>query len=82
MNQILVKTMKARDRYRLMSGGQGQAGEPLNHVNHRYHIVEGIDRGNGYQGYISVSYFLTLDYVPKEAKDKVLAIIKKENLIY
>jgi hypothetical protein len=82
MNTILVKTRHPRDRYRIISGSMGNYRTVTNHANNRFQIVEGIDRGNGYQGYMSVSYFLTLDYVPKEAKDRVISICKEHNLVY
>lgn len=78
----LTKSISSRERYYLVNGSQGNAGDPKNHANHYYHIVNGIDRGNGYQGYISVSYFLTLDYIPQSAKNKVISMCKKNNLIY
>jgi len=82
MNQILVKTRIARERYRIIDGSMGSCGTPTNHVNNKYEIAEGIDRGNGYQGYMSVSHFLTLDYVPNSAKNAVREICKKEGLVY
>lgn len=78
----LTKSKSSRDRYYLMNGQQGNAGEPLNHANHKFRVVNGIDRGRGYQGYSSLSHFLTLEYVPQSAKNKVIEICKKENLIY
>ena len=60
----------------------GCAGYPANHANHVYEIVNGVDRGRGYQGYTSVSYFLTQAHIPQSAKDKVIEICKNENLDY
>ena len=82
MNVILVKTKHPRDRYRLISGPMGSAVTAANHANNRFQIVEGIDRGNGYQGYMSISYFLTLTYVPQSAKNMVIDICKKHGLVY
>jgi hypothetical protein len=79
---LLNSTTQVRDRYYLIDGNMGNAGEPENHVNHYYQIANGIDRGNGYQGYSSVSYFLTLDYIPQAAKDRVRKFCKEKNLIY
>lgn len=60
----------------------GSHGEPSNHANHKFEIANGVDRGNGYQGYFSVSYFLNeMEYAPQEAKDKVRTILKEHNLI-
>lgn len=82
MKLLLNKTRNVRDRYYLIDGKMGSYGEPDNHANHKYQVANGVDRGNGYQGYMSVSYALTLDYFPEEAKAKILAILKKEGLIY
>lgn len=82
MKLILNKTRNTSERYSLIPGSMGCAGCPANHANYKYQVVNGIDRGNGYQGYTSISYFLTQDHVPQEAKSKVIAICKKENLIY
>lgn len=82
MKLILNKTKKSTCRYTLLTGQMGSAGEKSNHVNHKYEIGIGVDRGNGYQGYASVSYFLSQPYYPQVAKGKIIAICKKENLIY
>ena len=78
----LNTTQKTRDRYYLISGSMGSYGNPVNHANHKFQICNGIDRGNGYQGYMSVSYFLTVDYISQEMKNKVTDICKSQNLIY
>jgi len=80
MKILLTHSKSSSKRYYLVSGSMGNAGESVNHVNNHFQIVNGIDRGNGYQGYIAVSYFLTLDYIPQSAKDKVMKIIKDKNL--
>lgn len=82
MNLILVKTRNPRDRYRLIDGSSGRHGTTKNHVNNYFQIVAGIDKGNGYQCYLSVSYFLTLDYVPQQAKETVIQICKERGLIF
>jgi len=58
MKIILNKTRKSSERYTLISGSMGCYGTPPNHVNNFLEVVGGIDRGNGYQSYSSVSYFL------------------------
>jgi hypothetical protein len=58
---ILNTTKRHSDRYQIQPGKMGGAGDPNNHVNNCYHIVSGIDRGNGYQGYMAVTYFLSDD---------------------
>jgi hypothetical protein len=60
----------------------GCAGMPPNHANHKYQIANGIDKGNGYQGYMSVSYFLSADYIPTEAKTTLKTFLKSENLLF
>ncbi len=82
MKLLLNSAKSSSDRYYLIDGSMGSYGEKPNHVNHKYQIANGVDRGNGYQGYMSVSYFLTLDYIPQEAKEKVISICKEQNLIY
>lgn len=82
MKMILNKTKNSSERYTLISGSMGNSGEAANHANNHFEIVNGIDRGNGYQGYISVSYFLTLDYIEQDMKDKVKAFLKERNLKY
>lgn len=79
---ILNKTQNHSERYTLINGSMGSHGTPANHANRRYEIANGVDRGNGYQGYTSVSYFLTQEYVPQEAKNKVIEICKKQGLSY
>lgn len=82
MKLVLNKTKSHADRYYLINGAMGNHGKKENHANHKYSIANGIDRGNGYQGYSSVSYFLKESHFPKEAKSKVIEICKKEGLIY
>ncbi len=69
---ILNKTKKHRDRYRVINGKMGSHGQSPNSPNHKYEIVNGIDNGNGYQGYSAVSYFLTKEDAPQEAKDNLI----------
>lgn len=82
MKVQLTHSKSSRDRYYLIPGQMGNYGCAENHVNHKYQIANGIDKGNGYQGYMAVSYFLTQEYIPQAAKNKVIAILTKENLIY
>jgi hypothetical protein len=79
----LTHSKSSRDRYYLMEGKMGCAGEPPNHANNHFEIANGIDRGNGYQGYMAVSYFLReMSHVPQSAKNKVIQILKEKHLIY
>ena len=77
MNIILNTTKSSRNRYRLISGHMGNYNKPSNSPNHRYVVVNGIDRGNGYQGYMSVTYALNeCDYLPQEVKDNIKLALK------
>ena|ERR1044072_2487196 len=80
----LTKSKSSTDRYYLVSadGSMGNIEEPDNHANHKYQIVKGVDKGNGYQGYMSVSYFLQQDRFPQSAKDKITAFLKPQNLMF
>lgn len=66
----LTKSKSALARYYLICDGQGMggAGNPKSHYSNRWTVVNGVDRGNGYQGYMSVDYALTVDYLPDSAK--------------
>lgn len=78
MKAILNKTRNSSERYTLISGSMGSYGEPSDSPNHKFEIASGINRGNGYQGYMAVSYFLSSDsYAPEEAKQKCMKILRK-----
>lgn len=65
----LNTTRSSRDRYWLTNGSMGCYGEPKNHANHVFEVVNGVDKGNGYQGYMSVSYAMApQSYMPEEAR--------------
>ena len=69
---ILNKTQSSSQRYRIQPGSMGCAGEPENHVTSNFVIVNGVDKGNGYQGYMSVEYFLdpiTCPHITDEARN-------------
>lgn len=78
----LTHSKSSRERYYLINGAMGNHGTPRNHANNKYKIANGIDKGNGYQGYISVSYFLKEKYIPQIAKNKLVRILESEKLIY
>lgn len=77
MKIALNKAASSRKRYYLVNGSMGSAGESANHATKHLEVVNGIDRGHGYQGYMSVSYALACDYIPKEAKAKIREVIKE-----
>lgn len=74
---ILNKTTKASERYHIIRGSQGSAGDPPDWPTHKFEIANGVDRGHGYQGYMSVTYFFTKAYVPEEAKRKCKEFLKQ-----
>ncbi|MFA5935040.1 MAG: hypothetical protein WC827_04095 [Candidatus Paceibacterota bacterium] len=76
MKIILNKTKRSSERYTLISGAMGSYGELKTSPNHSFNIANGIDKGNGYQGYSPVTYFLTSDFAPIEAKNKCKEILK------
>ncbi len=80
---ILNKTTRARDRYRILiepngKNGSGSYGEPPDSPLLKYSIVEGSDRGNGWQGYMSIKYILETDYIPAEAKRNLIKFLKSK----
>jgi hypothetical protein len=66
----LTKSRSSRDRHYLIRDGKGMGGggKPEDHYLNRWVVVTGVDRGNGYQGYMSVDYALTCDWLPDGAK--------------
>lgn len=78
MKVILNKTRRSSDRYTLISGSMGSHGEPRsNSPNHKFKIANGVDRGNGYQGYMAVNYALGEDsYLSDGIKNKIKQTLK------
>lgn len=69
VGMVLNRTRKHQDRYQIVPGSMGNSADPKHWPTHRYEIVSGIDRGNGFQGYTNLTYFLTeCPGVPAEAK--------------
>lgn len=68
----LTTGRSSRDRYYLMQDGRGMggAGKPESHYSWSWVVVNGVDRGNGYQGYMSVDYVLSAEvtWIPESAK--------------
>lgn len=60
------------------NAGAGSFLEPPFSKTHKWGIVAGYDRGNGYQEYSSVDYYLEDEHVPEEAKIQIRQIIGKE----
>lgn len=76
----LNTTTKSSQRYYLLNQSQGSYNTPAYYPNHCYCVVSGSDRGNGYQGYYSIDYFLTSDLFDVELKKNL--IFHLENLGY
>ena len=75
MKYILNKTRKSSDRKTLINEPMGCYGLPKSHANYYLSIATGIDRGLGYQGYSSVSYFLE-NCKDEGIRDKIKEIVK------
>lgn len=73
----LTSSRSSRERYYLLLDGKGMggAGNPPGHYLRRYVVVNGVDRGHGYQGYMSVDYALSLEWFPESAKKKIRQVI-------
>lgn len=75
MKIILNKTKISGDRYTLINDGMGGFGLPENHYQNKFSIANGVDRGHGYQGYMSIDYFLKCNYIESELKEKVKKLL-------
>ena len=74
----LNTTRNSRDRYYVVKGGQGNYGLPKHYPDHSYGLVAGVDRGNGYQEYTSITYCLKeCDWFPKEARDNLIYFLHR-----
>jgi len=82
MKMPLTHSRSSRERYYLIYGSMGSYGCPTNHANHKYQVANGIDKGNGYQGYSSVSYFLTQPDIPQHVKNNLIKFLTDQNLIF
>ena len=77
MKIILNRTRRPRERYTLIDEPMGGADETPNHVTNRFSVANGRDRGNGYQGYSSILYFLSKPWIPKSAKENCIKELNK-----
>lgn len=70
MKVKLTSSSSSRDRYHLVRDGQGMGGygQEKSHYINQWVVVNGVDRGNGYQGYMSVDYALSDGHLPDSAK--------------
>lgn len=75
MQIALNKSRSSRDRYYLVNKSMGCYGLPEDAPDHKYSVINGIDRGNGFQGGLSIKCALTeCKYFPEDAKHYNLAI--------
>lgn len=75
----LTTSRSSRDRYYLIkdNSGMGGGGAPVNHYSRLFVVVNGVDRGNGYQGYSSIDYMLSdKSELPEHAKRKIKRLLK------
>ena len=75
---ILNKTKMGSERCNLISGSMGNYGDPKYYPTHKYEIGIGLDRGNGYHCYYSLTAFLEECFISREAYDNLIAFLKKE----
>ena len=75
---ILNKTRKTSELYRILPGGMGGYGDPPEAVTNRFHIASGTPHNPS--GLYSVVYWLTLDYVPQDAKLACRAFLKTQGI--
>ncbi len=74
---ILNKTKNHRDRLHLISKGFGGSNDPLYSPHHNWSIASGVERGNGYQGYMQILYFLKkCEWAPEEAKKNCIRALE------
>lgn len=74
----LVSSRRPRERFYLIKDGKGMGGAGLatSHYLNNYVVANGVERGNGYQGYTSVDYALSVDFLPEFAKQRIREAIK------
>lgn len=66
----LEKSRRSRERRYLVKDGRGMggSGRPADDYLHHWVITEGVDRGNGYQGYESIDSYMYQSSTPESAK--------------
>lgn len=78
MATVLTTSRSSRERYVLIPDGKGMGGYGKSrcHYLNRWVVANGVDRGNGYQGYMSVDYAISEESsLPEKAKSKIRKII-------
>lgn len=76
---VLIKSSDSFERHVLTYGGMGNAGECDDHISHRFKIGIGDLKQGEFEGLMSIPYFMELDYIPKEAKDKLKFFAEERN---
>ena len=66
----LEKSPRSRERRYLVRDGRGMGGFGRSDDDYLHHwvVVEGVDRGNGYQGYESIDSYMSQPGTPESAK--------------
>lgn len=78
MKITLNKTRSSQERFILINGSMGCANDPNYWPTYKFEIANGIDRGNGYQCYMNLTYALKdCAWFPKEAKENLIKELKK-----
>lgn len=76
MKYILNRTKSSQDRFTLIDGSMGSAGDPEHWPTHKFEIANGVDKGNGYQGYMNITYALKeCSYFPEDARKRLIWVL-------
>ena len=78
MDIVLNKTKRHSYRFRLVNGSMGSSGDPKHYPTHDFEVASGVDRGNGYQGYYSITYVLTeIEWFPSPARFNLIMVLTR-----
>jgi len=76
---ILNNTKSSRERFQVIPGSMGCHGDAVYSPQHKFQVVCGVDRGNGYQGYFSIQAVLDeCKWMPNEVKQNLISFLKDE----
>ena len=76
----LNSSRSSRCRYYLVNDGRGMGGysNSPDHYSNHWVVTNGVDRGNGYQGYMSVNYAASDEgCLPSEARARLLKLMTR-----
>jgi len=80
---ILNNTKSSRDRFQVIPGGMGCHGDAVYSPQHKFQVVCGVDRGNGYQGYFSLQSVLdNREWMPDEVKQNLIRFLQEKGYDY